>query len=91
MFGLGFTAGLYALPLQSFMQLLPASDHRGRVLASCNALSFLFMGAGSLGYWKARPLFGDHPQWIFVLCGIIAFFAWIICRRIPSIESQPSV
>ncbi len=91
MFGLGFTAGLYAVPLQSFMQLLPASDHRGRVLASCNALSFLFMGAGSLGYWMARPLFGDHPQWIFVLCGIIAFFAWIICRRIPSIESQPSV
>ena len=91
MFGLGFTAGLYVVPLQSLMQMLPASDHRGRVLASCNAMSFLFMGAGSLGYWVARPLFGDHPQWIFVICGIIAFTAWFICRRIPSIESQPSV
>jgi acyl-[acyl-carrier-protein]-phospholipid O-acyltransferase/long-chain-fatty-acid--[acyl-carrier-protein] ligase len=91
MFGLGFTAGLYAVPLQSLMQMLPASDHRGRVLASCNAMSFLFMGAGSLGYWIARPLFGNQPQWIFVICGFISLIAWFICRRIPSIESQPSV
>ncbi len=91
MFGLGFTAGLYAVPLQSLMQLLPASDHRGRVLASCNALSFLFMGVGSFAYWVARPLFGEQPQWIFVICGFIAFSAWFICRRIPSMESRPSV
>jgi len=91
MFGLGFTAGLYAVPLQSLMQILPESEHRGRVLASCNALSFLLMGLGSLGYWIARPLFGDHPQWIFIICGLIAFVAWLICRRIPSIDAQPSV
>ena len=91
MFGLGFTAGLYVVPLQTLLQMLPASDRRGRVLASCNAMSFLFMGVGSLGYWIARPLFGDHPQWIFVICGFISLIAWFICRRIPSIESQPSV
>jgi len=91
MFGLGFTAGLYAVPLQSLMQILPEPVHRGQVLATCNALSFLLMGAGSLAYWIARPLFGEHPQWIFVICGLIAFVAWLICRRIPSIETHPQV
>ena len=91
MFGLGFSAGLYAVPLQSLMQILPESEHRGRVLASCNALSFSLMALGSLGYWIARPLFGDQPQLIFIVCGLIAFVAWLICRRIPSIDAQPSV
>jgi acyl-[acyl-carrier-protein]-phospholipid O-acyltransferase/long-chain-fatty-acid--[acyl-carrier-protein] ligase len=88
MFCLGFSAGLYAVPLQSLMQMLPNPDHRGRVLASCNALSFLFMGVGSLAYWLMRPLFGDHPQHLFVVCGGIAFLAWYSCKRIPSVESH---
>lgn len=88
MFVLGFSAGLYAVPLQSLMQLLPETEHRGRVLASSNALSFLLMAVGSFGYWLARPLFGTHPQGIFVVCSLIALSAWMICRRIPSIEPQ---
>jgi acyl-[acyl-carrier-protein]-phospholipid O-acyltransferase/long-chain-fatty-acid--[acyl-carrier-protein] ligase len=91
MFGLGFTAGLYAIPLQSMMQILPEPNHRGRVLASCNALSFLFMGIASLLYWITRPLFGDHPQWIFVACGFTAFFAWYLCRKIPNILVKPTL
>jgi acyl-[acyl-carrier-protein]-phospholipid O-acyltransferase/long-chain-fatty-acid--[acyl-carrier-protein] ligase len=91
MFGLGFTAGLYAIPLQSMMQILPQPNHRGRVLASCNALSFLFMGIASLLYWITRPLFGDHPQWIFVACGFTAFFAWYLCRKIPNILVKPTL
>jgi len=81
---LGLFAGLYAVPLQSMMQLLPKPDHRGRVLATSNALSFLFMAVGSLLYWITRPLFGDSPQYIFLVCALVGVFAWLIVIRIPS-------
>ena len=88
--GLGLSAGFYAIPLQSLMQLLPASSHRGRVLATSNAISFLFMAVGSLAYWGCRPLLGSDPQHVFIACSVIAIVAWMICRRIPNdcLESQ---
>ena len=82
--GLGIAAGFYAIPLQSLMQLLPVPARRGRVLATSNAISFLFMAIGSLTYWGCRPLFGSDPQHIFVACSLIAVIAWRICRCIPS-------
>ena len=81
---LGLFAGLYAVPLQSLMQMLPSPNHRGSVLATSNALSFLFMAIGSLLYWVTRPLFGDSPQYIFLACGIIGIFAWLITITIPT-------
>ena len=81
---LGFFAGLYAVPLQSLMQLLALPERRGRVLATSNAISFLFMAMGSLAYWACRPIFGNSPQYIFILCSGVALIAWIICRRITT-------
>ena len=69
---LGLCAGLYAVPLQSLMQMLPTPAHRGRVLATSNAISFLFMAIGSLLFWLVRPWFGSNPYYIFVVCGVIA-------------------
>ncbi len=88
--GLGLSAGFYAIPLQSLMQLLPVPAHRGRVLATSNAISFLFMAIGSLAYWGCRPIFGNDPQHIFVLCSFMAAIAWLICRGIPHdcVEAQ---
>jgi len=79
---LGLSAGLYAVPLQSLMQALPKPDHRGRVLATSNAISFLLMATGSLGYWAIRPSFGSHPEYIFVVCAGIALLAWAITLSI---------
>jgi len=80
---LGLSAGFYAIPLQSLMQTLPIPGHRGRVLATSNAISFSFMAVGSLAYWVCRPLFGDSPQYIFIACSAFAIAAWFICRCIP--------
>ena len=85
---LGLFAGLYAVPLQSLMQMLPKSEHRGRVLATSNAISFLLMAIGSLLYWIARPLFGDNPYGIFLVCGVIAVVAWFITLTIRNHESN---
>jgi len=79
---LGFTAGLYAIPLQTLMQVLPEAGNRGKVLATSNAISFLFMAIGSLLYWVFRPLFGDSPQYIFVVCAGIGILAWIVTLTI---------
>ena len=85
---LGLFAGLYAVPLQSLMQMLPKPEHRGRILATSNALSFLFMAIGSLLYWVARPWFGDNPYYIFIVCGAIGVVAWLITITIPSHASE---
>jgi len=85
---LGLFAGLYAVPLQSLMQMLPSPNHRGRVLATSNAMSFLFMAIGSLVYWIARPLFGDSPQYIFLACGAVGISAWLITITIPQDDSN---
>lgn len=83
---LGFTAGLYAIPLQTIMQMFPEAGNRGRVLATSNALSFLFMAVGSLMYWVSRPLFGNSPQYIFVVCAGIGVLACLVTLtiRLPS-------
>ncbi len=75
---LGVSAGLYVVPLQSLMQMLPIPSERGRVLATSNSISFSFMAIGSLFYWLLRPLFGDSPQWIFLICSAIALVAWFV-------------
>ena len=85
---LGLFAGLYAVPLQSLMQMLPSPNHRGRVLATSNAMSFLFMAIGSLVYWIARPLFGDSPQYIFLACGAVGISAWLITITIRQDDSN---
>ena len=87
---LGFTAGLYAIPLQTLMQVLPEAGNRGKVLATSNALSFLFMAIGSLSYWVFRPLFGDSPQYIFIVCAGIGILAWIatLTIHLPSASSD---
>jgi len=85
---LGLFAGLYAVPLQSFMQMLPKPAHRGRVLATSNALSFLFMAVASLLYWYARPWFGDSPQYIFVACGVVGILSWLITITIRTHEFE---
>jgi acyl-[acyl-carrier-protein]-phospholipid O-acyltransferase/long-chain-fatty-acid--[acyl-carrier-protein] ligase len=79
---LGISAGFYAVPLQSLMQMLPPKEMRGRVLSTSNAFSFLLMAIGSLLYWVLRPLFGDAPQFIFLLCSGVAILAWFMTINI---------
>jgi len=79
---LGVSSGLFVVPLQSLMQMLPTQSERGRVLATSNAISFSFMAIGSLFYWLLRPLFGDSPEWIFLICSGVALLAWFVTVNI---------
>ena len=89
---LGFTAGLYAIPLQTLMQTLPSPGERGQVLATSNSISFLCMAVGSLLFWVCRPLFGESPQGIFLVCGVLGLVALGVVNsiRLPS-ESNDTI
>ena len=79
-FGAGFFAGFYIIPLQAMLQKYSPNDERGRFLGTANAISFSFLAIGSLLYWIIKPLFGSAPQRIFLvsaalmLVGAVFFF-----------------
>ncbi|MFK8111528.1 MAG: MFS transporter [Rubripirellula sp.] len=80
-FGAGFFAGFYIIPLQALLQKLSPDDERGRFLGTANAVSFTFLTIAALFYWAVRPAFGDQPQHIFALSSVLmalgaAFFLW---------------
>lgn len=88
-FGAGFSAGFYIIPLQALLQGMSPDDERGRFLGTANAVSFAFMTLAAMFYWGIRPLFGDedidpltnHPERIFYVCSFLmaagaAFFLW---------------
>ena len=80
-FGAGFSAGFYIVPLQSLMQKLSPDDERGRFLGTANAISFTFLGIASIMYSAIRSKFGDEPQHIFFVSAALmaigaAFFIW---------------
>jgi hypothetical protein len=62
--------------------MLPAAENRGQVLATSNAISFLLMAVGSVLYKLFRPLFGDSPQYIFVVCAGIGILAFLVTLTI---------
>ncbi len=83
--GLGTSAGLFDVPLASYMQHRSPPAHRGAILAANNLLSFGGMFLASLGYYLLRvptgnqePLFSSRQ--IFMLCGLatVPVFVYII-------------
>ena len=72
-FGAGFFAGFYIIPLQAMLQKLSPDRERGRFLGTANAISFAFLAIGSLLYWIIKPLFVDTPQRIFLVSAVLMF------------------
>ncbi len=80
-FGAGFFAGFYIVPLQSLLQYLSPNDERGRFLGTANAVSFVFLTIAAVIYSLIRNWFGEHPQHMFYLSSLLmaaggAFFLW---------------
>ena len=70
-FGAGFSAGFYIVPLQALLQKLSPDDSRGRFLGTANSISFGFLTVASLLFWGIRrrfEVFHENPQRIFLVC-----------------------
>jgi len=86
LFGLGLSAGLFDIPLTSYMQHRSPPEHRGAILAASNFLTFSGMLLMSFLYLGLRaPLRGNEPllsaRQIFLLSGLLTWpvFIYIVC------------
>src|SRR4051794_14346962 len=81
---LGVSAGLFDVPLASYMQDRSPPEHRGSILAASNFLTFGGMLLASIVYWfLRRPVHGVaylSSREIFLLCGLatVPVFIYII-------------
>jgi acyl-[acyl-carrier-protein]-phospholipid O-acyltransferase/long-chain-fatty-acid--[acyl-carrier-protein] ligase len=81
---LGLTAGLYDIPLQSFLQERSRPEARGSVMAAYNFLAFAGMLAGSGTYWVLSGPLGLSPRMIFFVGGLVTLPAtFCIIRLLP--------
>lgn len=71
LFWMGAGAGMFDVPLQTFLQLRSPAASRGAVLAATNFLTF----SGSLAcaglFWLLREPLGCSPRQIFLLSGLV--------------------
>ncbi len=83
-FGAGFFAGFYIIPLQALLQQLSPDDERGRFLGTANGISFAFLATGFGLFAIIKPRFGfdSAPQRIFLISAalMIAGMAYFILR-----------
>ena len=80
-FGAGFSAGFYIVPLQALLQKMSPDDERGRFLGTANACSFTFLTIAAGLYAIIRNGFGNAPQRIFLICSLLmlagaGYFLW---------------
>ena len=80
----GFSAGLYAVPLQAYIQLRSPASERGRVVATGNFLCFAAILIASATLWALDAKFRLNPAQVFLVAAAMsAVMAYEILRRLP--------
>jgi acyl-[acyl-carrier-protein]-phospholipid O-acyltransferase/long-chain-fatty-acid--[acyl-carrier-protein] ligase len=71
LFTMGFAAGFYDVPLQSYLQTKSRIEERGRILATSTSMAFLAMLISSGIFWLLRHAFHLSAGGIFMAVGIV--------------------
>jgi len=71
LFAIGFAAGFYDVPLQSYLQTKSPIKQRGRILAASTSMAFLSMLISSAIFWLFRHAFHLSAGRIFLAVGIV--------------------
>jgi acyl-[acyl-carrier-protein]-phospholipid O-acyltransferase/long-chain-fatty-acid--[acyl-carrier-protein] ligase len=71
LFTMGFAAGFYDVPLQSYLQTKSRLEERGRILATSTSMAFLSMLIASGIFWLLRHAFHLSAGGIFMAVGIV--------------------
>jgi acyl-[acyl-carrier-protein]-phospholipid O-acyltransferase / long-chain-fatty-acid--[acyl-carrier-protein] ligase len=71
LFAIGFAAGFYDVPLQSYLQTKSPIKQRGRILAASTSMAFLSMLISSGIFWLLRHVFHLSAGGIFMAVGIV--------------------
>jgi acyl-[acyl-carrier-protein]-phospholipid O-acyltransferase / long-chain-fatty-acid--[acyl-carrier-protein] ligase len=80
---LGFSGGLFAVPLNALLQQKPADDEKGRVLATNNVLNTVGMLAAAFLFWLFEDQIGLSLNQIIIGTGIFtlvstAYVVWTL-------------
>jgi acyl-[acyl-carrier-protein]-phospholipid O-acyltransferase/long-chain-fatty-acid--[acyl-carrier-protein] ligase len=80
LFSLGFSAGLFNVPLEAFLQHRAPAKSRGSILAASNFITFAGMLAIAGIFNFLREGIGLQPSWIFFVAGIgtIPVFFYVV-------------
>lgn len=70
--GLGFSAGLFIVPIAAVLQHRPAPEDKGSVQGAANVLSFIGILAASGVQWLAFQALHLTPGQVFWICGVCA-------------------
>ena len=71
--GLGFSAGLFIVPIAAVLQHRPAPEDKGAVQGAANVLSFVGILAASGVQWVSFRTLDLSPGQVFWVCGACAF------------------
>jgi len=81
---LGFSGGLFAVPLNAILQQRPADDEKGRVLATNNVLNTVGMMLAAAAFWLLADTLHLTLSQIILLSGVFTLLSTIyIVGRLP--------
>ena len=71
---LGFSAGIFVVPLQVFLQVCPTGDLKGRMMGTMNLINFCGIVASALAFAMLRSLWGELElpiSWTFPVLALV--------------------
>ena len=94
--GLGLTAGLYDIPLLSFLQDRSPKQSRGRILAAYNFLAFSGMLLASGIFWLMTTPLGLSARQLWLVSGIVTLpvflcILWLVLDRVVYVTVKATV
>ncbi len=83
LFLMGFSAGMYNIPIQAYLQNWAPEDTRGSILAASNFLAYSGMLLASVLFWTAREVLGLSAREIFLSLGLATipvclYIVWLL-------------
>ncbi|TMA58611.1 MAG: MFS transporter, partial [Deltaproteobacteria bacterium] len=81
---LGFSGGLFVVPLNAFLQQKSGQGEKGRLIATTNFLNTIGILLASAVLWVLRDQFHIQADWIILILGLFTLLATVyILRTLP--------
>jgi acyl-[acyl-carrier-protein]-phospholipid O-acyltransferase/long-chain-fatty-acid--[acyl-carrier-protein] ligase len=77
-FLLGIAAGLYSVPLLTFLQARPPASEKGRVFAAVNWLNWVFILASAVSYGAGMAVFDSRASLLLAALGVLTLFVGMV-------------
>ena len=80
---LGFSAGIFVVPLQVFLQVCPTEDLKGRMMGTMNLINFCGIVASALAFFALRNLWGQLElpiSWTFPVLATVVLPVALLFR-----------